>query len=83
MVCEPLSDRPQQKGFFLLQDLCSGGGGQVRFFLPNNGFEGSPYPADLSAYRSYRDAVTEFVKARNYRIAGFSLSQMYTAAWTV
>lgn len=62
--------------FFLLQDLCSGVGGQVRFFLPNNGFEGSPGPTDLSAYRSYRDAVTEFVKARNSRIAGFSLSQM-------
>ena len=55
--------------FFLLQDLIDKGTNRVKFFLPNTNFTSRPYPADLEAYRAYRDGVTAFVTARNKRIA--------------
>ncbi|MFX0541538.1 DUF6994 family protein [Roseovarius sp. S4756] len=54
--------------FFLFHDLVSNDWSSVEFFLPHKEFDRSPYPRDLSEYRTYRDAVTALVAARNARI---------------
>lgn len=56
--------------FFLLQDLASGDGTSIDFFLPFYDFESSPLPANVDEYRSYKDKLVAFVFARNNRIAG-------------
>jgi len=53
--------------FFLLQDLLNADG-SVAFFLPFTGFEASPLPGSVDAYRTYRDASLTWVRARNARI---------------
>ncbi|HEY5230273.1 MAG TPA: hypothetical protein VIJ11_05175, partial [Galbitalea sp.] len=53
--------------FFLLQDLVSGGGA-VKYFLPFEDFSTPTLPATVDEYRTYREAVTKFVTARNDRI---------------
>lgn len=55
--------------FFLFQDLMVAGGDRINFFLPHTNFEKRPYPHDLASYRAYRGAVTDFIAARNTRIA--------------
>lgn len=55
--------------FFLLQDLINKETRQIEFFLPHKGFSSKPLPADLDTYRTYRNAVTVFIAARNKRIA--------------
>lgn len=55
--------------FFLLQDLISGDGALIDFFLPFTGFDASPLPADVDEYRSYKDRLVAFVIARNKRVA--------------
>ncbi len=56
--------------YFLLQDLISGDGTSIDFFLPFYGFDASPLPANVGEYRSYKDRLVAFVIARNRRIAG-------------
>lgn len=54
--------------FFLLQDIVIDDYSAVRFHAPFAGFDKSPLPADLDAYLSYRQLVTQFIEARNKRI---------------
>lgn len=61
-------DFPGYVGFFLLQDLVDGEG-RVRFFLPFDDFAPPSVPTDLAGYRDYERRTTEFVHARNARIA--------------
>lgn len=53
--------------FFLLQDLITNAG-QVRFYLPFEGFASSPMPSSFDHYREFRRNQLEFVAARNARI---------------
>lgn len=59
--------------FFLFQDLVNKDNCSIEFFLPHTDFNSRPYPANLDAYRAYRDAVTSFISARNTRIANACL----------
>jgi len=52
--------------FFLLQDLASGG--EVRFFLPSDGFTKPALPADVDEYKEYMTKAKSFLRARNTRI---------------
>jgi hypothetical protein len=54
--------------FFLLQDIVDEGGA-VRFFAAFNGFQASPVPDELCAYREYKNTAVQFIEARNRRIA--------------
>lgn len=54
--------------FFLLQDAVLENGAAIDFFLPFDGFEASPLPSDVEAYRTYRDKVVAFIQSRNKRI---------------
>ena len=54
--------------FFLLQDLVNGDCSAVRFSLPFYGFDKSPLPDSLEAYRSYMIHSIEFIESRNRRI---------------
>lgn len=47
--------------FFLFDDLLTLDTGQVKFFLPNDGFSHSPYPQTIDEYRAYRDAASAFI----------------------
>lgn len=55
--------------FFLLRDLVNMTDLTPRFFLPFNDFTASPLPATLDEYVIYRRRSTEFVDARNRRMA--------------
>lgn len=56
---------------FLLQDLVDGD--QVRFAMPFETFSTSPaVPRDLHGYHRYMKLSTEFLQARNKRIAAYS-----------
>jgi hypothetical protein len=57
--------------FFLLQDLVSDDSTAVRFFLPFDGFDGSPFPSTEEAYQDYRRNVIRFVEARNRRMSEY------------
>jgi hypothetical protein len=57
--------------FFLLQDLVSADKTSVEFFLPFSDFNESPVPSSLDEYLSYKHRVTDFVMARNQRIAEY------------
>ena len=54
--------------FFLLHDLVSDDYNTIKFYLPLNGFERTPYPATAEEYRVYRSGVLDFIAARNRRI---------------
>lgn len=54
--------------FFLLQDLVDDRG-EVRFYLPFDTYESSPFPSSLEQYREFRQRQLEFVAARNARMA--------------
>jgi hypothetical protein len=58
--------------FFLLQDLVDEDSQTVKFMAPFGGggdWPESPYPRPRHAYLDYRERATEFIKARNERIA--------------
>jgi len=54
--------------FFLLQDLVTGNGREVRISKPYDNFRSSPVPRDANQYRAYRDDAVAFINARNRRI---------------
>jgi hypothetical protein len=60
--------------FFHLQDALNGDG-QIKFWLPFDGFEGSPYPADLAEYQEFREHAIEFIDARAQRMAAWESRQ--------
>lgn len=55
--------------FFHLQDLVNKDMSTVEFFIPCENFAMSPLPETLAAYLLYRRRATEFIGARNRRIA--------------
>lgn len=54
---------------FLFQDLVAADYSAVVFFMPFNDFRPPAVPPDLGTYLSYRRRTTDFVAARNSRIA--------------
>lgn len=54
--------------FFLLQDLVADDFSTVRIFQPFDDFRGSPIPASVNEYHSYKTASIAFIQARNERI---------------
>jgi hypothetical protein len=54
--------------FFLLHDLVTQDCSAVRFFMPFEGFTGSPLPGSVEAYMAYKQRAIEFIEARNRRI---------------
>lgn len=56
--------------FFLLQDLVSEDASRVSFFTPFENFSGTPVPT-REAYSGYRKRATQFIEARNRRIAAY------------
>ncbi|WP_084104537.1 hypothetical protein [Demequina sp. NBRC 110056] len=59
--------------FFLLEDLVESG--VVRTFLPFEDFDRSPLPRTYDEYLTYRDNASEFLRARNARIAAWASTQ--------
>ncbi|MFN8232416.1 MAG: hypothetical protein U0V56_02695 [Actinomycetota bacterium] len=57
--------------FFLLQDLVSGDSSAVRFWLPFDDFDESPFPSTEEAYQDYRRNASRFVEARNRRMSEY------------
>lgn len=60
--------------FFLLNDLVEEGG-NVRFYLPFDGFRTRPIFAGIEEYLIYKKGVTDFVKARNRRIDSYAIDR--------
>jgi hypothetical protein len=54
--------------FFHLHDIVDEAQ-QVRFFMAFDGFVVDPRPTTVDGWRSYRDLASEFLRARNRRIA--------------
>lgn len=54
--------------FFLLQDMVDKNYGSVEFFAPFDGFNKSPLPSSLGAYRRYKQLASEFIQARGQRM---------------
>ena len=50
--------------FFLLQDLVTISGREVRISRPFDNFHGSPVPGNPEEYRAYRDDAVAFIDAR-------------------
>lgn len=59
-------------GFFLLQDLVSHDGADVRFFMPFDAFRTASVPEDDATYREFRRRSIEFIEARNRRIERYA-----------
>jgi hypothetical protein len=57
--------------FFLLQDMVTGDGSAVDFFMPFDNFKTSPLPKDIDTYREYVRRSVESVEARNRRIGHY------------
>jgi hypothetical protein len=57
--------------FFLLHDLVSADSSTVRFLLPFDDFDGSPFPSTEEAYQDYQWDATRFVEARNRRMSAY------------
>jgi len=57
--------------FFLLQDAVSDNYKSVLIASPFDDFHSAPIPKTISEYRDYMRQVSEFVNARNKRIAEF------------
>ena len=55
--------------FFHLRDLVNEATLTVRFSMPFEDFTASPLPGTLDAYIAYRQRASEFIEARNRRIA--------------
>lgn len=58
--------------FFVLQDLTTRDGSDVRFFLPFDGFQSAARPREVETYVEYRRRAIEFIMARAQRIAGLN-----------
>lgn len=56
--------------FWLLEDLIEDG--QVRFWLPFDGFNGRAVPENADAYLAYLEAREDFITARNERIDAYA-----------
>jgi hypothetical protein len=54
--------------FFLLHDLTTLSGQNVRFFMKFDGFSTPATPRDVAEYADYRNCSIEFVQARNRRV---------------
>jgi hypothetical protein len=54
--------------FFLLQDLVAADSSAVKIAPPFDDFEGSPIPATVEEYRTYKNEAIAFIEARNQRI---------------
>jgi hypothetical protein len=65
--------------FFLLQDLVTDDYSAVKFFVPFNDFAGSPLPAGVKEYASYRERTLVFLHGRNLRIAATNVASSQTA----
>ena len=65
---ELFSDFRGYVDFFLLHDLVTDSGCQVKISRPFDNFRGSPVPRDADEYRAYRDEAVAFIEARNRRI---------------
>ena len=59
--------------FFLLDDLVDIDG-NVKFYLPFDGFKTKPIFSSPEDYLVYKERVSNFVKLRNQRILGLPLS---------
>ena len=57
--------------FSHLQDLVTDDSSAVRFFMPFEDFRGSPLPGTLDAYLEYHQRATQFMEARERRIAAY------------
>jgi len=55
--------------FFLLHDLVSPDGDEVRFLMHFDDFQGPSVPMTLDEYLEYRRTTLDFIEARNQRIA--------------
>lgn len=55
--------------YFDLQDLIDEETGDIKFYLPFDSFQSSPYPATIEDYADYRARTLDFVRARNLRIS--------------
>ena len=54
--------------FFLLQDLVTPDGSEVKLAAPSSNFSRSPVPSTVDEYQAYREASIAFLEARNQRI---------------
>lgn len=59
---------------FLLQDLVNEGGSTLNFFMPFDDFKAPAVPQDLATYLDYRCRCTDFIEARNRRVADLAPS---------
>jgi len=64
--------------FFHLQDLVDETASAIKFFMPSDDFIGSPRPATLDSYLSYRQCAAQFLESRNLRIAAWSCCMAVT-----
>lgn len=62
--------------FFLLQDIVSMNGLEVKLSRPFDNFSSSPMPGNTEEYRAYRDDAAAFINARNRRICDANPEQM-------
>ncbi len=60
--------------FFLLQDLVNSDFASVRFFLPFDDFDSSPFPLSKESYLAYMQRSIDFIQARNRRIRRYCLT---------
>jgi hypothetical protein len=68
--------------FFLLQDLVSGDGEAINFYLPFDEFQSSPLPQDLEAYKTYLSGVMSFSDCRARRMVNWC-NEHFAGAMTV
>lgn len=59
--------------FFLLEDLVDSDG-NIKFYLPFDGFASPPIFIDIDDYLVYKKQVMEFIHARSHRIAEYANS---------
>lgn len=62
---------------FLLNDLVKDGYSSVRFYTVFDDFASDPLPASVAEYREYMRRSTDFVQARNDRIAHYASSELH------
>ncbi len=63
---------------FLLNDLVKDGYSSVRFYKEFDDFAGDPLPAaSVAEYREYMRRSTDFIRARNERIAHYASSELH------
>ena len=54
--------------FFFLQDLVAKNYSSIKFYIPFNGFDNNPLPANVEEYQLYKKNMIDFVTARNQRL---------------